>query len=69
MQVTAILTPRSQEWRWRITDYEGATVEESAVGFSTIAAAIAAGRQRLAEMSAIDRSDSRRAWLPGFGRR
>jgi len=27
VQVTAISTPRYPEWRWRITDYAGETVE------------------------------------------
>ncbi len=70
MQVTAISTPRSQEWHWRITDYEGATIEESAVTFPTIAAAVMAGRERLLDMTVSDRSQSRpRAWLPGGWRR
>lgn len=47
MQVTAISTPRNPEWRWRITDYAGVTLEESNIDFPTIAAAVAAGRERL----------------------
>ena len=43
MQVTAISTPRYPEWRWRITNYGGETIEESQRGFPTIAAAVAAG--------------------------
>jgi hypothetical protein len=70
MQVTAISTPRYPEWRWRITDYAGTTVEESQVGFPSIAAAVAAGTERLVSMSVIDHSDSRvRPWPPRFGRR
>ena len=70
MQVTAISSPRYPEWRWRISDYAGATVEESHVGFPSIAAAVAAGTKRLVSMNVVDRSDSTpRAWPPRFGRR
>jgi len=70
MQVTAISTPRYPEWRWRITDYGGATVEESHVTFPSIAAAVAAGRERLVSMSELDRPMSPPpAWPPRFGRR
>jgi hypothetical protein len=55
MQVTAISTPRYPQWRWRITSYGGETVEESQLGFPTIAAAVAAGKERLVSMSEIDR--------------
>lgn len=70
MQVAAISTPRSPEWRWRISDYVGTTVEESSVTFASIAAAVAAGRERLMTMTEPDRSD----WAPRarhvrFGRR
>jgi hypothetical protein len=70
MQVTAISTPRYPEWRWRITDYSRETVAESKAGFPSIAAAVAAGKERLVRMSVIDRSDSTpRAWPARFGRR
>jgi hypothetical protein len=70
MQVTAISTPTVPEWRWRISDYSGVTVEESEVGFLSIAAAVAAGTERLVRMSVIDRSDSTpRTWPPRFARR
>ncbi|HEX3178991.1 MAG TPA: hypothetical protein VHZ49_20105 [Methylomirabilota bacterium] len=65
MQVTAISTPRSDDWRWRITDYEGGIVEESQNRFPTIAAAVAAGSERLLTMTRIDRWSSR----PPSGRR
>jgi hypothetical protein len=68
MQVTAISTPTSGEWRWRICDYRGVTVEESRVGFPSIPAAVAAGTERLVTMSVVDRSDSTsRAWPLWFG--
>jgi hypothetical protein len=70
MQVTAISTPRYPAWRWRITDYAGATVEESQAGFPSIAAAVAAGTERLVSMSVIDHSDSTSpAYPPRFRRR
>ena len=70
MQVTAISTPRYPEWRWRITNYGGETIEESRIGFASIAAAVAAGQERLVSMSVIERPDtSVRAWPPRFGRR
>jgi hypothetical protein len=69
MQVTAISTPRFPEWRWRISDYSGVVVEESEVGFRSIAAAVAAGTERLVGMRVTDHSDSTpRAWPPRFGR-
>jgi len=70
MQVTAISTPRYPEWRWRITDYAGETVEESQASFPSIAAAVAAGTERLVTMNVVDCSDSTpRTWPPRFGRR
>ena len=69
MQVTAISTPRYPEWRWRITNYGGETIEESQVGFASIAAAVAAGKERLVSMSEVDRSQpTLPAWAPRFGR-
>jgi hypothetical protein len=70
MQVTAISSPRYPEWRWRISDYAGDTVEESRVGFSSIAAAVAAGTERLVSLNVVDRSDSvARPWPVRAGRR
>jgi hypothetical protein len=54
MQVVAISSPRRPEWHWRITNYTGEVVEESHVGFPSIAAAVAAGTDRLASMDAAD---------------
>jgi hypothetical protein len=70
MQVTAISTPRHPEWRWRISDYAGTTMEESAVTFASIAAAVAAGRERLLTMTQPDRAELQApAWRVRFGRR
>lgn len=47
MNVVAVSTPRDPRWRWRIVDYDGETLEESGTSFSTVALAVAAGRERL----------------------
>ena len=43
MQVVAIATPGSRDWRWRIVDYSGGTMEESRETFASIATALASG--------------------------
>ncbi|HZA34132.1 MAG TPA: hypothetical protein VE505_04355 [Vicinamibacterales bacterium] len=47
MNVLAVSTPGHPDWRWRIVNYSGETVEESYTAFPTIAAAVAEGRERL----------------------
>ncbi len=47
MDVLAFSTPTQRDWRWRIVDYRGETVEESSTVFTTIAEAVAEGRERL----------------------
>jgi hypothetical protein len=47
MNVFAFSTPRTEEWRWRIVDERGETIEESSTRFSTIAQALAAGSEQL----------------------
>jgi len=47
MNVLAISIPGHPEWRWRIVDRHGRTVEESPTAFPTIAEAVAEGRERL----------------------
>jgi hypothetical protein len=47
MNVFAFSTSRASDWRWRIVDLKGETVEESSAGFPTIAEATAAGTERL----------------------
>lgn len=70
MQVTAISTPRHPEWRWRISDYAGTTLEESEATFASIAAAVAAGRERLLTMTEPDRPEPQARPSPvRFGRR
>jgi hypothetical protein len=54
MQVVAISSPRNPEWHWRIVNYGGEIVEESQGGFPSIAAAVAAGKERLTSMDALD---------------
>jgi hypothetical protein len=55
MNVLAFSTPGNPEWRWRIVDYRGGTVEESPAGFATIAQAVAEGVARLRNRA--DRDD------------
>jgi hypothetical protein len=47
MNVFAFSTSRVSDWRWRIVDLKGETVEESSASFPTIALAIAAGTEQL----------------------
>jgi hypothetical protein len=47
MNVFAFSTARASDWRWRIVDLKGETLEESSARFSTIAEAIAAGTEQL----------------------
>jgi hypothetical protein len=56
MQVIAFATATRPEWRWRIVDYAGETVEESSSVFPTIAAAVGAGAERLQKLDTVDRS-------------
>ena len=56
MNVLAVSTPHRPDWRWRIVDYGGATVEESAASFASIAEAVAAGSQQLERLAQEDRS-------------
>src|SRR4029453_9109542 len=56
MQVTAFSTVARPEWRWRICDYGGETIEESHDRFLTIAAAVAQGAERLTHMNAVARA-------------
>jgi hypothetical protein len=55
MQVTAFLTPQEPDWRWRIVNYAGETIEESRRRFPTIALAVEEGTKRLRELD-VDRS-------------
>jgi hypothetical protein len=56
MQVIAFAIPTRPGWRWRIVNYAGEMVEESSQFFSTIAAAVSAGGDRLRDVGAVDRS-------------
>lgn len=55
MQVGAILAGHQEDWRWRIVNYAGETIEESRRTFPTIARAVEAGSKRLKELD-VDRS-------------
>jgi hypothetical protein len=63
MNVVAFSTPSRPDWRWRIVDYRGETVEESSIGFVTIAKAVAEGTKRLREQ--VERDLSAMARAPG----
>jgi hypothetical protein len=63
MQVVAVSTSNSQDWRWRIVNYAGETIEESHETFGSIARAVAAGKTRLVAMDVVDRS------TPNYGHR
>ena len=54
MQVVAFSTPERPEWRWRIVNYSGETVEESRATFSSIAIAVTDGTRRMNELSDED---------------
>jgi hypothetical protein len=56
VQVIAFSTVARPEWRWRIVDYAGETVEESTSVFATIAAAVGAGNAHLQKLDTVDRS-------------
>ena len=59
MHVTAISTPASPDWRWRLLTSAGEVVEESRGAFPSIAAAITAGTARLRELNVVDHSVAR----------
>ena len=65
MNVLAVSNPGQPDWRWRIVDYYGGTVEESHIAFPTIAAAVAEGRGRLRQHADRDAPIVRRRWAPG----
>jgi hypothetical protein len=47
VNVLAFSTTRKSDWRWRIVNLRGETVEESSARFPTITEAIAAGAEQL----------------------
>lgn len=47
MNVFAFSASPAADWRWRIVDLEGETIEESSTRFPTIAEALAAGTEQL----------------------
>jgi hypothetical protein len=46
MNVFAFSTSHVGDWRWRIVNLRGETVEESSASYPTISAAVAAGEER-----------------------
>jgi hypothetical protein len=61
VNVVAFSTPPVSAWRWRIVDAAGETLEESSTSFATIAAAMAAGTERLQVRTELDRPPPARA--------
>jgi hypothetical protein len=55
MNVLAFSTSRRPEWRWRIIDLQGETLEESSAQFRTIGEALAAGTEQLHVLRERDR--------------
>jgi hypothetical protein len=51
MYVTAFSSPGYLKWRWRITDVNGAVLEESDRTFETITLAVAGGTERLVSIN------------------
>jgi len=60
VQVTAVCSPERPDWRWRIVDYDGQTIEESEIAFPTISSALEDGSRRLARITRGDRQVYRR---------
>jgi hypothetical protein len=65
MNVLAISTPSRPDWRWRIVNHHGETVEESYAAFPSIAEAVAEGRDRLQHHPDRDAPIVHRRWVPG----
>lgn len=55
MNVFAFSTARATDWRWRIVDLQGETLEESSARFPNIAEALAAGTEQLQRLRERDR--------------
>jgi hypothetical protein len=62
MNVIAVSTPGQSDWRWRIVDHYGETVEESYTALPTIAAAVAEGKERLRHHADRDAPIKRASW-------
>jgi hypothetical protein len=61
VNVFAVSTPHRPDWRWRIVDAAGDTVEESSTTFATIKQAMAAGSEQLQRHLDRDRPAPARA--------
>ena len=62
MQVAAVSKAQDRGWRWRIVNYAGEVIEESAEEYGSIAAAVAQGSARLVTLNVVDRSGAARPW-------
>jgi hypothetical protein len=67
MNVFAFSTPHAADWRWRIVDLQGDTIEESSTRFATLAEALAAGTEHLQVLRDRDRPPA--AQIPWHRRR
>jgi len=65
MQVLAFATPLHPDWRWRIVNFAGETVEESSQRFPSIATAVTEGTRRMNELNAADLSQRSYTFLRG----
>jgi hypothetical protein len=66
MNVFAFSTPPTAEWRWRLVDEHGATLDESSARFPTMQEALAAGTEQLRVRRNRDRPS--RSLLPSIRR-
>jgi hypothetical protein len=64
VQVIAFATPARADWRWRIVDYAGMTVEESFGAFPSIASAVAEGTRRLDQMTSDEMATRATTYRP-----
>jgi hypothetical protein len=55
VNVFAFSTPQAADWRWRIVDLRGDTIEESSTRFPTITEALVAGTEQLRLLRDRDR--------------
>jgi len=65
----AFNTPREPHWRWRIVSNAGELVEESREAFTSIAAAVNDGRERVRALDVRDASERKFPYRRGRPRR
>jgi len=67
MQVMAFSTPARPDWRWRIVSNDGELIEESRQTFTSIAAAVSDGTDRVRELDSHDPSQRIHPFRMGAG--